>query len=192
MTNQATNNNNLPHFPDWIATACGTISMLMLIGCVLWAMSSCSPQKYCQRHGYYEQTGTDTAVKELIKVRDSLVPFYVASDSGYLEAYLECVNDYIRLSSVNTTPGKIVTPSVVIKDNIIRVKCKVDSFAVYSVWKNKEVYKSLNSSQTYVKVTNELTGWQHFWIRTGKILSLSLIALIAGRYGLKKLKTYLK
>ena len=183
--------NELPYFPDWLANACGFISAFLLAFVIIWAMSGCSTQNYCQKRGYYQQTGNDTTTATTVIVRDSLVPFFLAADSGYLAAYLECVNDKIKLVEIsNFSGGNHVKPEISVRDNYVYVACKVDSFSIYTTWRTKECYKELNTRQAIVKITNELTGWQTFWVGAGKLLSAVLLLIIVIYTGIYIIRKY--
>lgn len=153
----------------------------MLMAAVLTGiiLAGCNPQRYCQTRGYFQQVGNDTIIRDSIVERETLVPYYVASDSGYLKAWIECVNSKPVISQIETSNGNNIQQSATIKDNYIVVKSKIDSFAVFTKYREKEVYQKLKTSQTVVKVTNVLTRWQGFWIITGKIcFSILVVGLV--------------
>ena len=139
----------------------------MLVTCGV--LAGCNPQRYCQNRGYFQQIGNDTIIRDSIVTRETMVPYYVASDSGYLKAWIECVKSKPVISQIETSNGQNIQQSVIIRDNYIKVMAKIDSMAVFLKYREKEVYRNLKTSQVVVKVTNHLTKWQGFWIITGKI-----------------------
>lgn len=150
-----------------------TSAILLLIGC--------SPQRYCQNRGYFQQVGNDTVIRDSVVIRETQIPVYIASDSGYLQAWIECVKSKPVITQITSyeAGNHVKPPMVSIEGNVLTAKCKIDSFAVFAAYREKNVYRQLKTSQTVVKVTNILTKGQSFWIITGKILfSVGLVALV--------------
>jgi len=137
---------------------------------VILIFSGCINAKRCAK--YIQPVQADTVIKDSIveRIRDSTI--YIDADTSVLNALLKCAGDKVKLVEIlHYTQGKLAKlPIIHIKDNILYVKCTIDSLAIYFQWREKDVFRSLKTSHVYVKITNELTGWQWFQIWCGRIL----------------------
>lgn len=168
----------LPYYPDWLATVCGVISMILLAGVIIFAMSSCNPQRWCAKHNPPAVASSDSVTHDSIFIHDSVYSVRIAQDSSSLAALLECREGKVKLMQIIAyNAGNNVSPATVkIIDNVIYVNCSVNEFNAFLKVRSSEVYKGVYTAKVYVKTTNVLTGWQTFWIRCGWI-SLSVIGL---------------
>lgn len=172
-------NNDLPQFPDWLADLMGVISMFLLAFVIVWAMAGCNPQRWCAKHNAPAVASSDSMVHDSVYIYDSVYSVRIAPDSSSLVALLECNEGKAKLMQIIAyNSGNNVSPATVkIIDNVIYVNCSVNEFNAFLKVRSSEVYRGVYSAKVYVKVTNELTGWQQFWIRCGWI-SLSVIGAL--------------
>lgn len=117
-------------------------------------------------------------IKDSIVIRDTAI--IVEKDSASLKALLECDSlGQVRLKELLSYKGekaKILPP--VIKNNIIKIICEVDSFAVYAHLKDRYKEAVINEKE-YIQVeTNKITLLQGFFIILGKIFAGAIIIII--------------
>jgi hypothetical protein len=131
---------------------------------------------------------TDTVTKTVIQevLRDTTI--YIVDSAGF-RAALECDSmGQVRIRQIQDYyAGQFVKPKVIVKDNWLRVDCRIDSGAVYVAWKQRT--ETTEQSVTTVKVpppVNYVTGWQWAQIWAGRLL----IALVVIYVGFKVLKRY--
>lgn len=147
------------------------ILMFVMALILLLMLSGCKP---CNNVASSD-TITRIEVKEL--VRDTTV--YITDSSG-LRAYLECDSlGRLRLKQITDYyAGQFVRPEVVIKDNYVKVDCKIDSGRVYVAWKERHEKTQQTVTTTKIVKENYITGWQWFQIWVGRI-GLFLLILAA-------------
>lgn len=129
------------------------------IFCILFIvvlLSGCNPQKYCAKHC---PATHDTAIVVRTITHDSivekLVPVPVAVDSAAIRAKLavdSAGNIHIVYIDSISNGNHVSAPQIIIRDNYITAKCKVDSFAVYAAVKEK-YHKDSTDSKTVIKDT---------------------------------------
>lgn len=129
---------------------------------IIALISSCTTYQKCNEK-YPCLTTSDTITKEIIK--DTTV--FAPPDFASLEALLKCdSNGQILLKLLNQNQGIKTKIIYRLKDNIIRVDCKVDSMAIYMQFKIRETTITTNKVQV---LPCEETNWQRslkwiFWI----------------------------
>ena len=146
-------------------------------------LCSCSPQRYCQKHGYGITTGDTTIRHDSIIYRDSLVPFEVPSDNSSAQFLIDCQNKNAKLLQMLAyKPGEhLAAPRVEIRDNVLYVNCDATEWQHFVKVRSSELYRDVYKAKTYVKITNVLTGWQWFQIWTGRIVLIMALIYIAWR-----------
>ena len=109
-------------------------------------------------------------------VRDRLVPVYLSPDSALMSALFECDSTgRVLMRQVEELKGRTMETDLSFKDGKLDYKAKAAPDTIYV------------PQEVKVEVeVNRLTWWQETWIRTGK-LSLSLLALLLGLKGVRKL-----
>jgi hypothetical protein len=163
------------------AAALGLIVLGILI-------SGCNPSKYCPKYGYLKIESADTVYKDSIVVRDSIIRIAVASDSGYLKAWIECQKGKPVITQIiEAKPGQHAIPYFSIEGNVLTSGCRIDSFAVYKAVRNKEVYRSMKTNQVYVKITNHITGWQNFRLWAFNFAAIGAILYFGIRFLIGKI-----
>jgi len=157
-------------------------AMFVALIAILWFLSGCCRQ-------IAPLASTDTVQQTIIRevVRDSTI--YLTDSAGF-RAALECDSlGRIRIKQIEDFyAGQFVKPKIIIKDNYVKLDCKIDSGRVYLSWKEKHTSESLKTSQTVIQRVNYLTGWQWFQLWTGRILLIALLIFA----GVKAVKLYLK
>lgn len=118
-------------------------------------------------------------------VRDRLVPVYLSPDSALMSALFECDSTgRVLMRQVEELKGRTMETDLSFKDGKLDYKAKAAPDTIYVPGKNSIIYVP---QEVKVEVeVNRLTWWQETWIRTGK-LSLSLLALLLGLKGVRKL-----
>lgn len=144
-------------------------------------VTGCCTQKRCNDKYPPVQSVNDSSsvtTNESVQERDSIS--YVLADSSMLKALLEC-NEFGQVVFKELQEyrnGKNVeVPVVNIEDNVLTVKCKVDSIAVFNhiskTFKNKVEYRD-KEVEKIVRV-NYLTGFQKAEIKGFYIASILLL-----------------
>ncbi len=162
------------NFPqDWV---------IILLAACLFFLCSCRTQIPIAR--------ADTVTKVLIKERVHDTTIYVTDSAGF-KALLECDSlGMVRVKQIqNFYAGQFVRPKVVVKDNYIKLDCKVDSAKIYASWKERDTVKVTSTSQTIVVKENYITGFQWAQIWAGRVFIL-LVLLYAGFKALKLYKPF--
>jgi hypothetical protein len=59
----------------------------------------------------------------------------------------------------------------------------VDSAKVYALLKERDTIRESHTTQTIVKTTNVITGWQSFWIRSGWLAWVIILMFVGIKYG---------
>lgn len=130
------------------------ILLLLLSGCGLG-------RKYCEK--YHPPMIIDTSWVDTVKsVYHDTILYPSPADSGMIEAYLECDSlGQVRLKQImRYMAGKLTVPHLVIKNNIAKFDCKVDSMKVFAIVWNKTIkIKEVKAKNAIVEV-NKLTWWQ--------------------------------
>lgn len=156
-------------------------ALVILAACVLFLCAvGCKVQAPIAR----ADTVTKTVIQEVIK--DTTV--YITDSAGF-RAALECDSlGQVRIRQIEQYyAGQFVKPKVIVKDNWLKVDCKIDSGAVYVAWKQRT--ETTEQKVTTVKVpppVNYVTGWQWAQIWAGRLL----IALVVVYAGIKLLRRY--
>ena len=107
------------------------------------------------------------------KVRDTMIK--IPADSAWLKALLECdKNGQIHIKQLTDYIAgiKMKPPEIQIKDNIITIKAKVDSTAVYAALKDRYVTSKETAYKEKKVEVNFLTGWQWAQVYAGRLLLL--------------------
>src|SRR5512133_505468 len=86
--------------PDNYSPKTETMKRLLLLLIPALMLTGCNPTKYCPKHGYFQQIGNDTTYRERIVERERIIEVPVASDSGYLRAWIECVKNKTVITQV--------------------------------------------------------------------------------------------
>jgi hypothetical protein len=166
--------------PEWVRTL-----LIVLFAAVIlfFCMAGCKVQAPIAR----TDTIKTTLIKEVIK--DTTI--YITDSAGF-RAALECDSlGQVRIRQIQDYyAGQFVKPSVVVKNNYLKVDCKIDSGAVVVRW--KETHKETNQVINTVKVdrVNYLTGWQWFFEYMGYIFMGFIVLFLA--YKIIKRYTSLK
>lgn len=167
------------------------LSTMLPILAIAGLLASCSPAKWCAKHGQAPVASIDTFYRDSIVTRDSLVRIVNPADSSSLLALIECREGQAHLVELlNYKPGSHVSASATITHNILKVGCRVDSFAVYTTYREKEVFKQIRTGKVVVKITNVLTGWQWFQIWVGRIAILVLLIFVAWKLAARWFKSW--
>jgi hypothetical protein len=128
----------------------------------------------------------DTTERTIIKevLRDTVI---YRSDSAGFAALLECDSlGKVHVKQVQDFyAGQFIKPTIVVKNNIVKVACIVDSLGVYVSWKNRYESKEVRTNQVVIVKENYLTGWQWFQVWGFRIMA-GLVILIFGGFCLKK------
>jgi len=154
--------------------------ILILLATGIIILSGCVTQRRCQER--YPCTGSTDTVKtsETVYIpHDSII--MIPGDSSYVEALIECKGNTARLMQiVQYGPGnRMSPPKIIIRDNIIRAECLIDSSLVSVRYYEKHVTEFQKTSKTVVVKENYLTGWQWFQVWLGRILfGVIIISLI--------------
>lgn len=156
-------------------------ALVILAACILFLCAvGCKVQAPIAR--------TDTVTKTVISevIRDTTV--YITDSAGFRAALICDSMGQIRVKQVEQYyAGLFVKPKIVIKDNFIKVDCRIDSGAVYVAWKQRtEATEQTITTVTVPPPVNYVTGWQYAQIYMGRLL----MALILIYVGIKVLKRY--
>jgi hypothetical protein len=158
--------------------------IIIIFSILLIIASACNPSKYCPKHGYFEQIGIDTFYKERIVERERMIEIPVASDSGYLRAWIECQkNKPVITQVIDYKPGAKVKPSVTISGNVLTSKCIVDSAKVYTLLKERDTIRESRTTQTIVKTIRQPKSIVVFLAWSGGMAWLILLIFIVIKYG---------
>lgn len=126
---------------------------------------------------------------------DSLIVKYVTKDTIWTmpmdsvawQLYMACYDENGRLTSdkirltdtIEKIKGKNVRPVVYVNgNNVVTVKCIVDSAQVYKSWVEKHVTQINKEEPKEIRV-NFLSGWQWFQVWCGRILFVLIFGAIA-------------
>jgi len=159
----------------------------------IFFLYSCSMENYCSKH-FTAQGSSDTIVRDSICYvpHDSLIR--IPADSSAITALLACTDENGKLTKdkvklmqiVNYQAGKRTgIPQIMIRDNYIESKCKVDTMSLVHHWLEKHVNRYVKTSRTTVQKVNVLRWWQTLWIRVGQIVT-GILAVILLWYILRK------
>lgn len=163
------------------------IALIILLIALVWLMMSlpgCVTQNKCYKR-YPPQVKDSISYVE--KVRDTTI--YIGADTAITEYLVECqeTNEGLRariVQLIRQQPGVVVnSPSSVITGNVLTTTGTSREQQIKLLV--KELHYAAVKSQVYVKVTNELTGWQWAQVWAGRLLML-LVAVYAGFKVLKK------
>lgn len=159
---------------------------LLVLGCFLTMLWACRTGKPAMVSSS-DSTQSEIRTKYVEIIKDSTV--FIDPDSSLLQALLACdSNGQVMLKNLlsyqNGKHAKV--PEVAISNNKLTVKSRVDSFSIYFWW--KLTHASSDSSHYREKKTvitmppervNYVTGWQHFFIKSGQVLWVALIVMAA-------------
>jgi hypothetical protein len=131
----------------------------------------------------------NTITKDSIIYVSKDTTVYITDSAGF-KAFLECDSlGRIRIKQIQDFyAGQFVKPKIIIKDNYVKVDCKVDSAKVYVTWKEKHQITTSSTSTVQIDRQNYLTGWQWFQVWCGRI-GIGLLLIIAVIF---VIKTYTK
>lgn len=153
---------------------------LLVIVILIAGISGCITEERCSRK--YPSVAVKDSVFRYDSIIEKLVPQYI-TDSTAIMALLECDSlGMIRVKSVEDYyAGRLVqVPEILIRDNYITAKCRIDSGAVMM----KLLEKYVNQVRVVVQqkppiTTNILKGYQVFLIWTGGIMLVVLLSFLA-------------
>lgn len=160
------------------------VGMLLLVS--LFLVGGCCTQKRCDRKYPVAQSASDSSAvtaTESVQEKDSIT--YLPADSSWLKALVECdeYGQVILKELQGYRNGKNVeVPLVTVSANVLTVKCKIDSMAVYNHYsktvKKETQYRDRKVTET--KYTNILSKWQKtqilfFWIESALLLLFSFL-----------------
>ena len=146
----------------------------------------CCTQKRCERNYPVAQSASDSSTvtaAESVQEKDSIT--YLPADSSWLKALVECdtYGNVLFKELQGYRNGKNVeVPMVTVSGNVLTVKCKIDSMAVYNHYvksvKKETQYRDRKVTET--KYTNILSKWQKtqilfFWIESALLLLLGFL-----------------
>lgn len=131
----------------------------------------------------------NTIVKDSIIYVPKDTTIYLTDSAGF-KALLECDSlGKVRIKQIQDFyAGQFVKPEVIIKNNYVKVDCKVDSAEVYVAWKEKHQITTTRTDTIKIDRQNYLTGWQWFQVWCGRI-GIGLLLVIASVF---VIKTYTK
>lgn len=107
----------------------------------------------------------------------------IVSDSSAIQYLVDCEDDRAQLRQIMAVQmGKhALPPRVIIKDKVLYVECRVDSFAVYAIFKSRDTTNYIRTSSEVVMVKEP--PWWHKW----PYLIILLILIACAAYGTKKI-----
>lgn len=116
-------------------------------------------------------------IKEVL--RDTIVR--VETDSSMIQALIECDSlgrAHLKQLISYVNGERLNPPTIVIKDNILTSTVKTDSLAIYLAL--KDTYKTDVKVRTETKIVevNILTWWQRYWIKSGKIVTGTILIMV--------------
>jgi len=144
-------------------------SLIITVGCVT--------QKKCNER--YPVRVVDSVVY-VERWHDTTI--YI-NDSAGITAVLDCdTAGIVRIKAIKDHyTGQFIKPQIMIRDNILKTKCVIDSGAVASRW----LERNISFVRVIVQRENYLTSFQSFLIWLGPILLGIIIVFIALRLFLK-------
>lgn len=141
----------------------------------------------CSRSTIPTIASRDTVERVVIKerVRDTTV--YITDSAGF-RAALKCDSlGMIHIQEIKDYyNGQFVRPKVVIRDNWLKVDCKVDSASIYLSWKERDTTRITRTNTVVQQRVNYLTSWQTFQVWCGRILFCLILIYI----GVKLVRRY--
>ncbi len=150
------------------------------------------------------QTIVRDSIIERFTVRDSTIT--IPADSSWYFALLECdslgnvqvvkeeTNNSGQSSiTTNLTPVKPKTPGKGKPQTQFRADCKCDSSSIFITWleRNKEHYQNTQITLPPKYIPMPLSKMQKYFLKSGKIFNLLILALIIGFVGKWLLRAYL-
>lgn len=161
--------------------------------CILGLLCSCSMQyrlkKYCPLCPQKDSIVKVVKVTETLK--DTVIK--IKADSSVIESLLACDslgNVYIK--NINDLKlGLLAKPKIILKDNIIRLTCKVDTQAILMRCKERTIIDSTNISKTKIVTVNVKKWYETLFIYSGILFWIIVIIYVLGAIFLTKLKTYI-
>ena len=153
---------------------------IILIILVVIGLLGCSLEKrmakYCPMCPQKDSIVKTITLTETI--RDTIIK--IKPDSSIIQSLLMCDslgNVYIK-NIEDLHVGLLAKPKIVLKNNIIRLKCVVDTQAIFLRFKERYKESNTNISKTKIITTNKLTKIQKAFIYMGRILVGLFILLI--------------
>lgn len=158
---------------------------IIILAAVLLFLCSCATQKRCERR-WPVQTRDSIAYVE--KVKDTTI--FIQPDSALSQYLVECYNTSegykARIVQLLTQqPGTIInTPTASMVGQVLTARATSDEQRVRVI--TKELHYKAVKAITYVKITNQLTGWQWAQVWAGRLMILLVVIyaalLIVRRY----------
>ena len=160
-------------------------SLPILLVSLLLAGGCCTQKRCAQKYPVAQSASDSSAVTatESVQEKDSIT--YLPADSSWLKALVECdtYGNVLFKELQGYKNGKNVeVPMVTVSGNVLTVKCKIDSMAVYNHYvksvKKETQYRDRKVTET--KYTNILSKWQKtqvlfFWIESALLLLFSFL-----------------
>ena len=163
---------------------------LMLAGCII-LLSSCVTQDKCWRK-FPPQVKDSTSYAIVYRDTSHIIP----GDSSAAQYLVECreENGVLRariIQQIGSNPGThLQAPTATITDvpghgtGILQTTATMPGWV--EKWQIKVVDRAVYKTSVYVKVTNELTGWQWAQVWAGR----ALFVIVAIYIGIRLLRRY--
>ena len=135
----------------------------------------------------------DSIHVENVKMHDSLINVIKRNDSASIRLNFKCDSlGQIYITKINQLAGEKQKIQFVFKDNMIYVKCQVDSLSIAIKWADKITKTSSTNSkveiQTIVQEVNRLTQWQVLQMWGSRLFVLLIVLYILYRLIIKYTK----
>lgn len=138
-------------------------------------LSSCITKQRCMEKFPPEIISKDSiSTFEKIKYKDTTI--WVPADSSWLKALLKCDstgNVYIAELAGYKAGKNVQAPKIVVRDNYIEVRCRVDSMAVYARMKDRFFYREQTSST--IQTVHKSSNLKYWLIGIGILFSVFLL-----------------
>lgn len=109
----------------------------------------------------------------LPKVITKVVKVPVKADSALLTAWLACdSNNQVILKAFNELKSSGMETNLSLDNGQLKYNAKKKTDTVFIEGKDSLIYIPVSGKPV---VTNELTGWQWFWIRIGQLAAIALL-----------------
>jgi len=149
------------------------VAVLILLSILL---SGCITQKKCAER-FPPVESTRDSIRDSLVFQDRLVPLYVASDSGYLKAWIDCQNSKPVITQMTQGGGTHIRTGLTQSGAVFTFTARIDSFAVFKAVRDRSYYQKVYSGKVVVKVSYMKTGWDWFQIY-GFRIGTTIILLI--------------
>lgn len=142
------------------------IFIILLAAILLFlCMQACKP---------VQVASSDTVVKYITKIEKHDSAVYLTDSAGFL-SLLECDSlGMVRIKQIEQFyAGQFIQPKVIIKDNYLKVDCKIDSAKIAWGWNETHTVETKVINTVTVQRVNYVNGMQWFWIWWGRFLTIA-------------------